>query len=77
MATQWVPGPLHPKGKIRVSLLQEVLFALNVHSVGVSRYEYHTAQAQESLSHSQATNKAFFILGMYRSGNKYVAMVTS
>ena len=77
MATQWAAGPLHLKGKIRVSLLQEVLFAPNVHSVCVSRYEYHTAQAQESLSDSQAINKAFFILGRYRSGNKYVAMVTS
>jgi len=38
MATQWAPGPLHPQGKIRVSLLQEVLFALDVHSVGVSQY---------------------------------------
>ena len=27
MATQWAPGSLHSKGKIRVFLLQEVLFA--------------------------------------------------
>ena len=49
MAIQWVLGPLHSKGKIRVFLLQEVLFALVVHSVGVSEYGHYTAQAQESL----------------------------
>ena len=38
MATQWAPGPLHSKGKIRVFLLQEVLFALVVHLVGVSEH---------------------------------------
>ena len=54
MATQWVLGPLHSKGKIRVFLLQEVLFALVVHSVGVSEYGYYTARAQE-------TNRAVFI----------------
>ena len=63
MATQWAPGPLHSKGKIRVVLLQEVLFALIVHSVGVSQYGHYTAQAQESLLNSGATNKAVFILG--------------
>ena len=63
MATQWVPGPLHSKGKIRVFLLQEVLFALLVHSVGMSEYGHYTAQAQESSLHSRATNNAFFILG--------------
>ena len=36
MATQWAPGPLHLKDKIRVFLLQEVLFALVVYSAGVS-----------------------------------------
>ena len=36
MATQWAPGPLHLKDKIRVFLLQEELFALVVYSVGVS-----------------------------------------
>jgi len=36
MATQWTPGPLHSKDKIRVFLLQEALFALVVYSVGVS-----------------------------------------
>jgi len=35
MATPWVPGPLHSKGKLRVFLLQEVLFARVVHSVGL------------------------------------------
>ena len=77
MATQWAPGPLHSKGKIRVFVLQEVLFALVVHSVGVNKYGHYTALAQEILSDSGATNKAFFILEMWRSGNDYVAMVTS
>ena len=57
MATQWPLGPLHPKGKIRVSLLQEVLYALDVHSLGVGKYGHYTAQAQESLLDSGATNK--------------------
>ena len=48
MATQWAPGPLHSKGKIRVFLLQEVLFAIVVHSVGVSEYGHYIAQALES-----------------------------
>jgi len=63
MATQWAPGPLHSKGKIRVFLLQEVLFAIVVCSVGVSEYGHNTAQAQESLLNSGATNKAVFISG--------------
>ena len=42
-------GPLHSKGKIRVSLLQE-LFILVVHSVSVSEYGNYTTQAQESPS---------------------------
>ena len=58
MATQWAPGPLHSKGKIRVFLLQELLFAIVVGSVGVSEYRHYTAQAQESLFNSGATNKA-------------------
>ena len=49
MATQWAPDPLHSKGKIRVSLLQEVLFALLVHSLGVTKYGHYTAQARKSL----------------------------
>ena len=49
MATQWAPGPLHSKGKIRVFLVKEVLFAIVVCSVGVSKYGHYTAQAQESL----------------------------
>jgi len=60
METQ-APGPLHSKGKIRVFLLQKVLFALVVHSVLVSEYGDYTAQAQRSLLDSGATNKAFFI----------------
>ena len=63
MATEWAPGSLHSKWKIRVFLLQEVLFALVVHSVGVSEYGHYKAQAQESLLNSGATNKAVFILG--------------
>ena len=63
MATQRVPGPLHSKGKIRVFLLQEVLFARIVHSVGVSKYGHWAAQAQESRLDSGAPNKAFLILG--------------
>ena len=62
MATQCTPGPLHSKGKIRVFLLQEV-FALDVHSVGVSEYGHYKAQAQESLLNPEATNKVVFILG--------------
>ena len=74
MATKWAPGPLHLKGKITVFPLQEVLFALLVHSVGVSEYGHYTVQAQESPSNSGATNKAF--LGRWRSGYEY-ATVTS
>ena len=62
MATQWAPGPLHPKGKIRVLVIQ-VLFALVFHLVGVSEYGNCTAKAQESRLDSGATNTAFFILG--------------
>ena len=54
-----------------------MLFALVVHSVGVSEYGHYTAQARESPLDSGATNKAFFILGKRRSGKEYVAMVTS
>ena len=77
MATQWAPGPLHSKRKIRLFLHQEVLFDLAVHSVGVSEYGHYTAQAEESVLNSGATNNAFFILGRLGSSNEYVAMVTS
>ena len=70
-------GLLHSKGKIRVFLLQKVLFAIVVHSVGVNEYGHYTAQAQGSLLNTGATNKAVSILGRWRSGNEYVAMVTS
>ena len=78
-------SPVHSKVKIRVSLLQEVLFAVfllqevlfAVHSVGVSKYGHHTAQAQESLFCSGATKEAVFMLGRLSSGNEYVAMVIS
>ena len=49
MATQWAPGSLYLKSKVRIPLLQEVLFALDVHSVGLSKYVHYTAQAKESL----------------------------
>ena len=52
------------KGEIRIFLLQEVLFTIVAHSVGVSKYGRYTAQAQESLLNSGATNKAFLILGI-------------
>ena len=57
MATPWAPGPLHSKRN------QEVLFDLVVHSVGVSGYGHYTAQVEESVFTSGASNKAFFILG--------------
>ena len=41
-----------------------MLFTIVAHSVGVSKYGHYTAQAQESLLNSGATNKAFFILGI-------------
>ena len=49
MAIQWAPGPLHSKRKIRVFLLQKVLFDVVVHSVGVSEYGHYTVQAEESV----------------------------
>ena len=64
MVTKWARGLLHSKGEIRVFLLQEVSFALVVHSVGVSKYAHDTVQPQESLLDYGATkNKTFFILG--------------
>jgi len=63
MAMQWTPGPLHSKGKIRVFLHQEVLFALVVHSLGVNEYGHYTTQAQQSLLNSGATDNTVFILG--------------
>lgn len=46
LATQWALGPLHAKGKVRISLLQEVAAVLDVHRVGVSEYGHNTAQAK-------------------------------
>ena len=63
MATQWAPGPLHPKGEIRVSPLQEVLFALDFHSLDVNECGHYTAQAQESHLDCGGTNGAFFLKG--------------
>ena len=54
-----------------------MLFALDVHSVGVSEYRHYRTQTPEGLSNSGVTNMAVFILGRYTSGNEYVAMVTS
>ena len=53
-ATEWAPGSLLLKWKITVFLLQEVLFALVVHSVGVSEYGHCKAQAQAQESVKQA-----------------------
>ena len=63
MATQWAPGSLHSMVKVRVFLLEEVLFTHVIHSVAVSEYGHYTAEAQESLLNSVETNKAVFILG--------------
>ena len=60
-ATQWAPGIPDLTWKVRIFLVQEVLFAI----------------VEESLLNSGATIKAVFILGMYKSVNEYVAMVTS
>ena len=49
--------------KSEYSSLQEVLFAIVVSSVGVSNKVHYTAQAQESLLDTGATNMAVFILG--------------
>ena len=59
MATQWAPGLLHSKRKIRVFLHQEVLFHLVVHSVGVTEYGHYTAQAEESVLTFGALKRAF------------------
>ena len=45
--------------------------------MAVTKAGHCTAQAQESLLDSGATNMAFFILGRQRSGKEHVAMVTS
>ena len=63
MATQWAPGPLHSKRKIRVFLHEEVSVNLVVLSVSVSEYGHYTVQVEESVLNSEALNKAFFILG--------------
>ena len=52
--------PSPSKRQIRVFLLQEVLFALVVHSVGVGEYGHYGSQAQES--NSEAANMAFFFI---------------
>ena len=52
------PSPF--KGKVRVFLLQELLFALVIHSVGASENEHYTTQAKERPLDSGAINKPFF-----------------
>jgi len=54
------PGSLHSKGKIRVFLLQEVLFPIVVHSVGVGEYGHYIAQAQESQTLEQQIRQFSF-----------------
>ena len=52
------------RGKSEFSSLKKCyLIAIVVRSVGVSEYGLYTAQAQESLLNSGATNKAVFISG--------------
>jgi len=51
--------------------------AIVVSLVGVSECGHYTAQTQESLLNSGATNKVVFITEKLRSGNECVAMVTS
>ena len=54
-----------------------MVLALLVYAVGVSEYGHYTAQTHESMLDSAETNKGFFLLRRQRSGNEYVAMVTS
>jgi len=70
-------GLYDSKGKIRVFLLQEMSFVIVALLVGVIKYGHYTAQTHETLLNSTAKNKAVLILGRYRSGNEYVAFVTS
>ena len=56
METQWVPGQSKSWSSPPSST---VLFALDVHSIGVSEYGHHTTRGQDSLF-SGGTNKAFF-----------------
>ena len=55
--------PSLSKGKIRVFLPREELFAIVVCSVGVSEYGNFRVQAQEILINTGATNTAVLILG--------------
>ena len=52
-----------PGNEVESFLPSRSVFALVVHSRGVSKYGHYTAQGQESPLDSGATNKAFFILG--------------
>jgi len=60
-STPSTPSPF--KGEKSVFFLQEVLFALVVHSLGVNEYGHYTTQAQQSLLNSGATDNTVFILG--------------
>ena len=61
MPTQWTPGPLHSKGKISIFLLQDVLFALVVHSDGVSESKMDITNHKHK---RVCLTKAVFVLGM-------------
>ena len=54
-----------------------MLLALVVYSLGVTEYGHYAAQTQESPLDTGETNKAFSLSRGERSGNEYVAMVTS
>ena len=54
-----------------------MLLSLVVYAVGVSEsYMGITQHKHKKLLDSEETNKAFFLLRRYRSGDEYVAMVT-
>ena len=59
MATKWAPEPLHSKGKIRISRLQELLFAHVVHSVGVSKYMDISQQKHKQIIYANTYIYAF------------------
>ena len=81
MATQWAPHHTLSIQREKSEFLSIKkcynLFALVVHSVGVSQYGHYKAEAKDSLLYSGPTIKAFFTLGKQRTGSKYVAMITA
>ena len=51
MAKQWAPGPRHQKGKVRVPLFQELLFAFDFHSENAKRiWSLHSTCTWKSVS---------------------------